>query len=97
MYSVMSGDLVSAQAQQLMSICREYILGLSMEVQRKDLPKVIAAAVGRLLSYIKLPLRPIWSSKRGSVRYFDLTFALLNNLLCCCDVVPADGCLLHSL
>ena len=28
------------QAQQLMKICREYILGLSMEIQRKELPKV---------------------------------------------------------
>ena len=28
------------EAQQLLSICREYILGLSMEIVRKDLPKV---------------------------------------------------------
>lgn len=27
------------EAQQLLSICREYILGLSMEIVRKDLPK----------------------------------------------------------
>ncbi|XP_065906077.1 coatomer subunit alpha-like isoform X1 [Dysidea avara] len=28
-----------AEAQQLMSICREYVVGLSMEITRKDLPK----------------------------------------------------------
>ena len=28
-----------AQAQQLLEICREYILGLQMERQRKELPK----------------------------------------------------------
>lgn len=33
-------SLCSLQAQQLMNICREYILGLSMEIQRKELPKV---------------------------------------------------------
>ena len=31
-----------SQAQQLIGICREYILGLSMEIQRKELPKVIS-------------------------------------------------------
>ncbi len=28
------------QAQQLLVICREYIVGLSMEILRKELPKV---------------------------------------------------------
>lgn len=27
------------QAQQLIAICREYIVGLSMELERKKLPK----------------------------------------------------------
>ena len=27
------------QAQQLIEICREYIVGLQMEVKRKDMPK----------------------------------------------------------
>lgn len=27
------------QAQQLITICREYIVGLSMEIERKKLPK----------------------------------------------------------
>ena len=30
----------ATEAQQLMSICREYVLGLSLEITRKDLPKV---------------------------------------------------------
>ena len=29
------------EAQQLIGICREYILGLSMEISRKELPKVL--------------------------------------------------------
>lgn len=29
----------SLQAQQLITICREYIVGLSMEIERKKLPK----------------------------------------------------------
>ena len=32
--------MFAQQAQQLMSICREYIVGLSMEIARKELPKV---------------------------------------------------------
>jgi coatomer subunit alpha len=28
-----------AEAQQLLQICRDYILGLNMELQRKDMPK----------------------------------------------------------
>lgn len=28
------------QAQQLLTICREYLVGLQMELQRKELPKV---------------------------------------------------------
>ncbi|XP_065908666.1 coatomer subunit alpha-like [Dysidea avara] len=31
-----------AEAQQLMSICREYVVELSMEITRKDLPKMAA-------------------------------------------------------
>lgn len=27
------------QAQQLIEICKEYIIGLLMEIQRKDMPK----------------------------------------------------------
>ena len=27
------------QAQQLIEICKEYIIGLQMEVERKDMPK----------------------------------------------------------
>ena len=33
------------QAQQLMSICREYIVGLSMEIARKELPKVLSVGM----------------------------------------------------
>ena len=29
-----------SEAQQLLGICREYIVGLQMEVKRKELPKV---------------------------------------------------------
>lgn len=32
-------SLSSSQAQQLIAICREYIVGLSMEIERKKLPK----------------------------------------------------------
>lgn len=28
------------QAQQLLTICREYVLGLTMEMTRKEMPKV---------------------------------------------------------
>ena len=31
--------MYGVQAQQLVEICREYILGLQMETQRKELPK----------------------------------------------------------
>ena len=30
----------TVQAQQLLTICREYIQGLSMEMARKEMPKV---------------------------------------------------------
>ena len=29
-----------AETQQLLAICREYIVGLSMEIVRKEMPKV---------------------------------------------------------
>lgn len=31
--------LLFSKAQQLIAICREYIVGLSMEIERKKLPK----------------------------------------------------------
>ena len=34
--------------QQLIEICREYIVGLSMEVKRKELPKATLADQKRL-------------------------------------------------
>ena len=34
------------EAQQLMGICREYVLGLQMEKERKELPKVRVFGVG---------------------------------------------------
>ena len=37
-------SLHSQQAQQLLGICREYIIGLSMEVKRKELPKVTSSS-----------------------------------------------------
>lgn len=33
-----------AEAQQLIDICREYLVGLLMEIARKELPKVIENA-----------------------------------------------------
>ena len=42
MYSkAFSYEVFDQQAQQSMSICREYIVGLSMEIARKELPKVL--------------------------------------------------------
>ena len=35
----MLADVGLLQAQQLIDICREYIVGLSMEIARKELPK----------------------------------------------------------
>ena len=40
--------VVCFQAQQLIEICREYIVGLSMEVKRKELPKATLADQKRL-------------------------------------------------
>jgi coatomer subunit alpha len=37
-----------AEAQQLLQICRDYILGLNMELQRKDLPKSSLAEMKRV-------------------------------------------------
>lgn len=33
-----------AEAQQLIDICREYLVGLLMEMARKELPKVVENA-----------------------------------------------------
>lgn len=35
----MPDSLLLSKAQQLIAICREYIVGLSMEIERKKLPK----------------------------------------------------------
>lgn len=37
--SLVSYLLFVFQAQQLITICREYIVGLTMEIERKKLPK----------------------------------------------------------
>ena len=40
MHSILNMPAISDhQAQQLLEICREYIVGLQMEIHRKDLPK----------------------------------------------------------
>ena len=44
----------ATEAQQLMAICREYILGLSLEITRKDLPKV--SVVLSLCDYVPFAL-----------------------------------------
>ena len=44
--------MFTQQAQQLMSICREYIVGLSMEIPRKELPKVRIVCRHVIYSYI---------------------------------------------
>ena len=36
---MITGYCVFLQAQQLIEICREYIVGLTMEAARKELPK----------------------------------------------------------
>ena len=38
-YYISNGFWFLFQAQQLIEICREYIVGLSMEMNRKELPK----------------------------------------------------------
>lgn len=41
-----------SEAQQLLGICREYIVGLQMEVKRKELPKVSSSyPISILFSY----------------------------------------------
>ena len=40
---------IHTQAQQLLTICREYIVGLSMEIERKELPKVKLVKKKKLL------------------------------------------------
>ena len=72
----------ATEAQQLMAICREYILGLSLEITRKDLPKV--SVVLSLCDYVPF------------LSLCDYIYAFVNVRVCAqlygCIVLASVGC-----
>lgn len=54
-----SDSLLLPKAQQLIAICREYIVGLSMEIERKKLPKETLEQQKRICEVQKLRLSPL--------------------------------------
>lgn len=56
---------LNLQAQQLIAICREYIVGLSMEVERKKLPKETLEQQKRICEVSSSPQISPWSCCKG--------------------------------
>ena len=79
-----------SEAQQLLGICREYIVGLQMEVKRKELPKarqnlLLLQLMSMLLLFIIVLFlltlstfffSPLLKSRKGCVRFVLLLIML---------------------
>lgn len=88
------------QAQQLITICKEYIVGLSMETERKKLPKETLEEQKRLcevnicvLTHVTTVLLSAYSTICLTSRITVFSLVSVSFL----DVFPADGCLFQEI
>lgn len=104
-------DLGVFQAQQLITICREYIVGLTMETERKKLPKETLEEQKRLCEVNYLWLADIVRTRCQRCCYRRLLpkmclqgdycshicFIPKPNCFYVCVFFLTDGCLFHPL